>query len=287
MYDLHRNTNDTPCRNGIILETIITLAVLLCVSACATSTSNKDLKPIDRITIGIEGEDMRELWIKANNEGRLPSISQIPIPVSPVSVRHEITVSEVPVSKPVRPVIHDKVVADIQPFSLETLVQYDGDFQIIDNKPGVLIGKIRDIDNPMEFHYKLPITSRVVRLQKDTRLHLSFRDDVQDSALQRRIILSDKRNIAPFVYISEGSNEPYSVVIKVVDVKIEQEQETGNPPVKVTYKGNVVVVKQGERRKIGSGENAVEVYLRSSVAISQKEQVLREGQPFYVNLVIY
>ena len=48
-----------------------------------------------------------------------------------------------------------------------------------------------------------------------------------------------------------------------------------------------MVVRQGERRKIVNDDSGIEIYLRSSVAVDQKEQVLREGQPFYVNLVIY
>ena len=229
MDELLKNTNDMTFRIGKMVGAILTLTVFLSVSACATVTSNKELKPIDKVTIGIEDKEMRELWIKADNEGRLPPIEQIPIPDKRMTRRHVTTVGEIDIPKPVRPLIHEKVIADIQPFSLKTINQYKGDFQIITNKPGVLIGKISDYDNPLEFHYKLPIKSNTVHLPRDSTLQLIFRDDVQDSALQRRIVLSDKGNIAPFVYISEGSNEPYIEVIKEIGLTIEQEKERGNP----------------------------------------------------------
>lgn len=284
-----RNSLNKPFLKGRKLVKFFVLSSIVSISACATTNVNNSnkMKPIDQITIGIEDKEMRELWVQANNDGRLPPLEEIPIPDQRVSPRRHLVAQDSPVVKPARPLIHEKVIADIQPFSLKRLAQYKGDFQVIDNKPGVLIGKIRDSDTPLEFHYRLPVKSNVVHLRKNSGLQLLFRDDVQDSALWRRIILSDKGKIAPFVYISEGSNKPYVEVIKEIDLKIEQEKQTGNPPVKVTYKDNVVTLKQGERGKIGSGDNAVEVYLRSSVAINQKEQVLREGQPYYVNLVIY
>jgi len=267
----------------------LALAIVLSLGACASSANNQGLKPIDKITIGIKDKNMRALWIQADKAGNLPPLAQIPAPEKRVSQRQLVTTEKIETPKPIRPVIHKKVAVDIQPFSSGRIIQYHGDFQIIDNKLGVLIGKIKNSDKPLEFHYKLPdkSKSRMLRLKQKSVLQLSFLNDVQDTALQRRIVLSDKGNIAPFVYISEGSNKPYNKVIKEVGLIIEQQNKTESPYVKVTYKKETVVLKQGEYRRIGKGNNAVEVYLRASVAINQKKQVLREGQAYYVNLVIY
>ncbi|MBE9561036.1 MAG: hypothetical protein IMF15_09620 [Proteobacteria bacterium] len=244
------------------------------------------MKPIDKVTVGIEDNEMRQLWVKADSEGKLPPIDKIPVPDKRLSQRI-IVAEKIDGQKLNRPSIHESVIADIQPFSTVAITEYKGELQIIENKPGLLIGKIQKLDSQLELYYKLPIKNKVLPLKKKATLQLTLRDDVQDSALQRRIVLSDDGVIAPFVYISEGSNRPYNETIKEIGLKIQQEDKSEHPPVKVTYKNKTVVVKQGERRKIQIGDKTIEVYLVSSVAINLKEQVLREGQPYYVRLVIY
>lgn len=276
-----------PLSKSKALVTVLVLVSVGFLNACATN-KNQNMKPIDKLTAGIEDKQMRQLWIQAHEEGRLPPIERIPVPDKRVAERRPAKPDKMPPSPtPVRPLIHESVIAEIQPFSPKALHQYKGDFQIVENKPGVLVGRIRDADSLLEFHYKLPTKYKRVPLRERTRLQLNFRDDVRDSALQRRIVLSDKGDIAPFLYIAEGSNEPFYAVVREVGLKIEQGKEIGNPPVKVTYKGDSVVLKQGQRKRMGRGDKAVEIFLRSSVAIDQKKEVLREGQPFYVNLVIY
>lgn len=60
-----------------------------------------------------------------------------------------------------------------------------------------------------------------------------------------------------------------------------------NPPVEITYGGNSVTLNQGERQSLGDGAQAIEVYLLSSFAMDPRRAMLQEGQPFYVNLILY
>ena len=278
-----------PFIKGNTLVNIFIILSITSISSCSTINANNSnkLKPIDQITVGIEDKNMRNLWVQSNDDKNLPPLNEIPIPVKRVEPRVHIVALESGEKKPVRPLIHQQTIADIQPFSLMSPAQYSGEFQILEHKPGVLIGKISGSDSPLEFHYKLPVKNNSIRLLNNSKLQLNFRDDVRDSALWRRIILSDNGKVSPFVYIAEGSNKPYAEYIKEVDLNIVQQNQAGNPSVKITYKNYDAVLKPGERRKIGVGADVVEVYLISSIAINQKEEILREGQAYYINLAVY
>lgn len=265
---------------------LLTLVAGLLATSHASIAQERELKPIDKLLRGVADPKMRERWKQAEAEGKLPPIEAIPIPEQPVTRRRRVEIKE-PAVQPRRPVIPAKTVADAQPFSLKPIARYQGVFQVTKHDPGVLIGTLQRREEPLELHYKLPGERRQLAIPERAKLQLSFRDEVVDSALQRHIVLRTQEGTTPFVYIAEGSQQPYRQTFDEIKLVVEQQRGYGNPPVKVTYAGNTVTLKQRERQKLGEGERAVEVYLLASVAMSPQLAMLQEGQPYYVSLILY
>lgn len=260
------------------------LAGLLAIS-CA-STQQKEMAPTDRVFTGVHDPQMQMVWKKAEAEGKLPPIAEIPTPKERVSQREPAVIREPKITIR-RPLISETTVADAQPFSLKRLERYEGIFEVTQHEPGLLIGRLQQRADLLELYYKIPGERNRIAIVERAKLQLSFRDEVVDSALQRSIVLSTDKGTTPFVYVAEGSNEPYRKTLKQISLAIEQQGKSGNPPVKITYRGQSVTLKQGERRKIGAGESAAEVYLLRSVAIRPQQALLQEGQPFYVTIMMY
>lgn len=261
------------------------LAVLLA-TACAPTPKEQEMEPIDRVSRGVADPKMQERWKQAEARGELPPIEAIPTPEQPVTMRRPIVVKE-PAEQLRRPVISAETVVDAQIFSLEPITRYDDVLQVTKHEPGVLIGTLRQREEPLELHYRLPGERFQLAIPERAKLQLSFRDEVVASALQRRIVLRAEEGTTPFVYIAEGSDQPYWQTIDDLGLVIKQQRAEGNPPVEVTYAGNTVTLKQGEHQKLGEGARAVEVYLITSIAESPQRAMLQEGQPFYVSLILY
>ena len=155
------------------------------------------------------------------------------------------------------------------------------------HEPGLLIGTLPQREEPVELHYKLPGERLQLAISESAKLQIIIRDEVVDSALQRRIILHTEEGTTPFVYIAEGSDQPYRLTIDGLKLVIEQQRGEGNPPIVVKYAGSTVTLKQGERRRLGRGARAVEIFLLTSIAMSRQQSLLQEGQPFYVSLFLY
>jgi hypothetical protein len=264
----------------------MTLIAWFVAIGCSTAPEKK-LEPIDEMLLGVEDPKMQERWRRAEAEGTLPPIEAIAAPKQYVAQREPVVIKE-PTARKRRPVIPLETVAGAQPFSVKPIAQYDGMVRITGHKPGVLIGVLQKNEESLELYYKLPDKRRQLAIKEQSRLRLSFRDEVVDSALQRRIILSTEEKTTPFVFIAEGSREPYKQTIDDLKLVIEQERGEGeNPPVRVTYAGDTVTLKPGDRRKLGEGERAVEVYLIDSIAMDPMRAMLLEGQPFYINIMLY
>lgn len=268
------------CAAGRLLPVLLPGFLL---AACAP-----ELRPIDRILRSVQRPEMRERWRKAEAGGQLPPIEAIPEPKRRVAVRRPITIKP-PIRPPARrPIIPVTAIAGAQPFSPKPIARYEGAFRVTQHKPGVLVGMVQRGEEPFELHYRLPPpVGRQLAIPQGARLQLSLRDEVVGSALQRRVILRTAAGTTPFAQIAEGSNERYRTTLKEIQLLVEQQPGQGNPPVKVTYAGNTAILKQGETRRLGAGAEAVEVYLLTSIARDPRRARLQEGQPFYVNIMLY
>lgn len=265
---------------------LLVLIVGFHATSCAPLRKEQELTTIDKVLTGVADPKMQERWKQADGEEKLPPIDAIPTPKQRVSVRRPAVVKEPP-ARMRRPVMPAETVAEAQLFSLKPITRYDGPFQVTKHKPGVIIGEMQRIKEQVELYYKLPDKQRQIAIPEGAKLQLRFRDVVVDGALQRRIILRTEEGAALFVYIAEGSQQPYRQTIDDLKLNIEQQRTGVHPLVKVTYTGNTVTLKQGERQKIGEGKEAVNVYLLESTAMSPQRVILQEGQPFYINLVLY
>ncbi len=264
--------------------------IALAVASCA-NTAAQQVKPIDTVLAGVSDPAMREKWRSAEAAGTLPPLAAIPAVISPLSVRRPV-VLQVAAIEPQRPIVQPQTIATVQLFSTGPVSQYVGPFRVTSQKPGVLIGMLNDRDAPLELYYKMPDTLDVAAIKENTTLNLMLRDDVMDTALQRRVVLYDERGIAPFALIAEGSRQPYRQTFEALKLTIEQlpkgEARTGGEhylPVKFSYGGDVLTLKPGQRGKLGKGDRAVEAYVLESVSIENAQ--LREGQPYYVNVMLY
>ncbi len=262
------------------------LLMSLCVVLVATACKQEVKKPVDKVLQGVQDPEMQQRWKQADSAGNLPTIDSIPTPKESVTRRRQVEVVE-PSKQERRPVIPEEAVAGAQPFSLKPITHYDGTFQVTSQRPGVLVGMLEANEGPLELYYKLPAKYDTLVIPKQAKLQLSLRDAIEGTALQRRILLYTEDGTAQFLYIAEGSAQPYRQTIEAAKIRIEQQGKEDNPPVRVTYASNSVTVTQGERKKIGLGEQAVEIFLISSIASSQRQSLLREGQPYYVNLIMY
>ena len=255
------------------------------VSACVTAREH-NARSIDNFVQGIQNPAMRELWSKADAEGKLPPIEAIPVPAKRVAQRKPGKISEPPL-QPRRPVIPPSTIVDAQLFSSKPIMRYDGKFHITRHELGVLVGAVDGREEPLELYYKLPGDKVKIAVPEREVLMLTLRDEVVDSALQRRIVLSTDRGTTPFIYIAEGSTVPYRLTIEALKLTIEQQKGDGHPPVTITYGDKTVTIKEGERARISEGKGALDVYLRESIAIRPQQVMLQEGQPFYVDLFMY
>lgn len=262
------------------------LLVSLCAVLVATACKQKEEKPVDKVLRGVQDPEMQKRWKQADSEGKLPPIDAIPTSKQSVTRRSPVKIIE-PSQQVRRPVIPEGTVAGAQPFSLKPVTRYEGVFQVTTQRPGVLVGTLEGGEGPLEVYYKIPTDHNTLIISEQAKLQLSLRDEVDGSALQRRILLHTEDGAAQFLYIAEGSDQPYRQTFEAAKIRIEQQETEGNPPVRVTYAGNSVTVKQGERKKIGKGERVVEVCLITSIASSQRQALLREGQRYYVNLILY
>lgn len=288
MSRMHRSVESWPRISRMIPAAIATLAI----SACA-STTEPPLKPLDKVLAGVPNPAMQEKWRSADAAGKLPPIDAIPTVKQGVTQRRPVML-QVAATEPQRPAIPPQTVATVQPFSRTPVVDYVGTFQVTSHKPGVLIGTLKDRAEPLALYYKLPGKTQLVDIKEQTALNLLLRDDVVDTALQRRVVLHTGQGTTPFVFIAEGSPQPYKQMIEVLQLTIEQlpfdeapKGEERYPPVKLTYGADTLTLKPGERGNLGEGERAVEAYLLESLAVGTQRALLREGQPYYVNVMLY
>ncbi|MGC2167100.1 MAG: hypothetical protein WA632_13930 [Gallionella sp.] len=269
---------------------ISALLAALAVASCA-NTAAQQLKPIDKVLAGVSNPAMQEKWHSAEAAGTLPPIDAIPAVSSPLAVRRPVML-QVVATAPQRPLVQPQTVATVLPFSSSPVVHYAGAFQVTSHTPGVLIGVLNDRAAPLELYYKLPGDLGVAKIKEQTSLNLLLRDEVLDAALQRRVVLYDERGIAPFALIAEGSRQRFKQTIEPLQLTIEQlaggEARKGGErylPVKISYGNDVLTLKPGERGKIGAGGHAVEAYVIESLSVDGA--MLREGQPYYINVMLY
>jgi hypothetical protein len=251
-------------------------------AACATPQ-----RPIDRILAGVPGAPMREAWIQADRKGQLPPIDLVSVPVRPVSLQAQATVTEPARPPPQAAPIQPGAVLDVRPFSLAPMPHYQGPFLVIRQAEGLLVGKLPDRKEPLELRYRLPGKRQQLAADEGTVFRLAFRDEVADSALQRSVVLSSAEGTTPFVYLAEGSATPYRRTFDDLPLSVEQLSEGEEPPVRVTYRDRSVVLKPGGRATLGDGALAVEAFLLESVAGDPRRTRLQEGQPYYVKLVVF
>lgn len=269
---------------GRILLKLLFVGVLA--TGCASAAGQKELKPVDKVLLGVSNPKMKQVWKQAEAKGELPPIEAIPTPKKHLTKREPTVVKE-PVAPKRPPIITDKTLAKVEPFSLTPIVKYDGLFQVTKHEPGVLTGRLQQRDEQLELYYKLPGKLRSIPVSKTSELALSLRDEVAESALQRSIVLRNKEGEIQLVYIAEGSDKTYRRTIKSLNLIIEQEEGYGSPPVSITYAGTTITLKEGEKQKVGDGQQTAEVFLITSTAMSPQQAMVREGQPYYVRLIMY
>src|SRR5262245_51898135 len=243
----------------------ITILVLT-LSGCAQTPTRSQYGSIDDVIANVRDPAMKKVWLDAQAANTLPPVSKIPAPDNPVSQRQVVRVG-VAASKPKRPVIPDRTVITVEPFSEEEITSYNGRFEVISHEAGVLQGRLRDQTPLFEIFYKLPGGKQIMHAQRSAVLNLTYRDDVLDNALQRRIVLRDPETSRTLlVAIAEGSHKPYRTEIKEIGLVIEQASEGENPPVTVRYAGQSVVLRQGEAKVIAKDKQQLRVHLLNSYA---------------------
>jgi len=278
------HTGCTSRSTQLIIAAAISAAVS---SACSISRTHKAVQ-LDTVLQGVADPAMQQRWKRADAEGKLPPFDALAAPAKTV-VRRQPVVMREPVTEPRRPVINAATVATVEPFSRTPIDAYDGPFQVLKHEPGLLVGTTNSSREPLELHYKLPNGARAITLRRDDALVLTLRDQVDDSALQRRVVLRRREGAALLVYLAEGSNTPYRQSISSVHLDIRQRSDGENPhpPVEVTYGGATVVLKPGTHARIGRADRAAEIHLLESSARTKAQTMLGEGQRFYVNLILY
>jgi hypothetical protein len=269
----------------IWIDVVVTTPILLTLiffGACS-SVPKKESLSTEAVLVGIKNQKMQEVW--KQSEGKLPPIEKIPVPVQRVSRRERVLITEAIDKK--RPVIPPTAVVDVQLFSEKPVDAYDGILKVTSHKPGILIGTLEKQEELLELHYKLPGEAKKIAVFEHEQLRVLIRDEVVDSAMQRIILIWTVGERVPFLYLAEGSGKLYKKTFTDVGITIEQIDEEGNPPVKVTYYGKTITLKQGERKRIGEGTQQVEVFLVTSLAMSPKRAMLQEGQPYSISLLVY
>lgn len=261
------------------------LIAMLMIIGCA-SNGQEGSASAGRVFAGVPDPKMQQVWQKAEAAGTLPSMEGIPVPKQFITDREQIVVAELEPQKR-RPFFAEGTSAGVKPFSVKPVRFYEGDFQVTRHTPGLIVGTLSQRGEQYEIHYKIPDAQRKIAIAEQTDMKLSLRDEVVGSALQRRIVLRKADGTPSFVYIAEGSDSPFTKTLMQAGLRIEQAGKSVNPPVQVTYRGQSVTLEPGQRKQVGQGASAVEIYLLWSVAISPQQAMLQEGQPYYVNIMIY
>jgi hypothetical protein len=255
-------------------------------AACAPAPTSHSVS-VDQVVKHIDDPAMRQIWLEAESQHRLPPIDKIPVPDTPISHRQPTQVQVVE-SKPARPLIPKETVIAVQPFSVRQITNYQGPFTVVSHEAGVLKGKLQDEDTLLEIFYKLPAIGELARVQPSDKFHLIYRDDLVANAVQRRMILmdtGDKRT--PLLYIAEGSSRPYRTVIEELRLTIEQTTDPERSGVIVHYGTQMVTLHEGETKSIGEGKEQLRIYLVNSYVQDKRYAHADEGQPYYVNIVMY
>ncbi len=269
---------------GVILLFMALITGFL-INSCTSGKKYEKAKDTDQVVEAIADPEMKKVWQEAASQGQLPPVSEIPIPKERVTTRLPIAGEDTMMVK--RPVIPKETIATAQFYSEVPFTDYDGMFLVTEHKPGVLIGTLQKTKKQIELHYKLPGERQKIDLRDSLELRLSYRDNVTDGALQRRIILITATMKTPFVFVSEGDKTPYKQTFDPLRLTIEQQQGEGNPPVTIRYADNSIILKQGERGTLGTGSDAVMVHLLESIAVDPALAKLSQGQPYYVSLILY
>ena len=138
-----------------------------------------------------------------------------------------------------------------------------------------------------EILYKIPDENNKIAVATGTTLKLRLLDRVEDGALQRNVILYNDSGTTYLIYIAEGDYKPLYKKFDEQNLTIEQQRGEENPSVKVTFAGDTLTLKQNERKKLGTGDKAIYVYLLESMAVDTRKFMLQEGQPFYVSILLF
>lgn len=262
------------------------LVALFCTISCSSVHKEQKHKTIDNVMSGILDPVMKKRWEDAESKGDLPPLHVIPTPEVRVAQRKPTIIKEPQIEKR-RPIIPKETIADVQMFSKKPIESYKGSFRITKHQPGVLSGMLEQQEEEFELLYKIPAERNMISVSPGAMLQLKLMDRVEDSALQRNVILYTDNGTAPLVYIAEGSYKPLYKRFDELNLIIEQEKGEGNPLVKVTFAGDTLTLKQNERKKLGAGKKAVYVHLLESIAVNTSKAMLQEGQPFYVSILLF
>lgn len=271
------------------------LFVVLIAVGCSTSGSASPAggKDIDQFVSGIPDPKMKERWVQADAEGKLPPLDAVeaPAPGQALTAHRPGNIEAAPQPN-YRPSLPDGEVASAEVWSSVPVQEYRGPFLLLGAAPDLLAGRLdgKQKDATFEVHFRLPGNTEQVAVEKGTNLQLNYRDRVMDGALQRRIVLHDGKGRVPLLYLAEGSSNPYRTEIKSLGLTITQQgQEPGaTPAVTVTRsRGETVTLLPGEQEILGKAENPLRVHLLESIARSPQQAMLTEGQPYYVRLMIH
>jgi len=255
-------------------------------ASCASSAKDKKPENVDDIVSGISDPEMQKRWKDAESKGDLPPVNVIPVPAVRVEKRKPMEIKE-PQKEPKRPVISEKTKIDVQTYSKKPINSYKGSFRITNHDVGVLTGNLVQNEETFELMYKIPDQSAKISVPTGEDLQLQLLDQVNYSSLQRNIILYKKGGPAFLVYVAEGSDKPVNKKIDALNLTIEQQKGEGNTPVRIIFAGDSLILKQNQEGEIGEGEQTLNVYLMESIAIDPREAMLRQGQPYYVHIMLY
>lgn len=256
-------------------------------SACATARPLPDAKTIEGVIGEVPDPKMRELWRKADAEGRLPPFAAIPTPDRRVARRTPVDVREPPVAEAKGPVLPRGVVADTQVHLAGAPPFQERTFLVTRSDPGLLSGTLLPGGEQMEIHYRLPGERQQLAILERSKLMLTSRESIRDASLQKQLVVRGEDGRVVLVHVAEGSEKPYRQVIESVGIVIEQQPGEKENPVAVTYRTSTTTLKPGERRLVGEGSDVVEAFLLDSIATTAQQARLQEGQPYYVNVLVY
>ena len=263
---------------------------MLCISLPALAKDH--VESLEQITSGVRNPAMKKRWEFNYKKGTLPPLKALPIPSRPISKRKVFAMAESQKVIAKRPVIPENSPIAVQVFTKDMkMTRYQGEYKVISHQEGALKGQIANSKEAFEIIYKLPRTKTLDDSFSNSSMILDYETDVSDSALQRRIVLYDQEQKFPkIVSLAEGSEKPYQTTLEEIRLTIVQDVQSEfveNPPVTVNYKGQSVTLMKGDQKSLGKGKDEIQVYLLSSYAHDPRRRELLEGQPYYVNIIIY